>query len=303
MATAAPILHMISPLPHVSPFDVNMAVDAGYGHLMPYSNVTLDQVRDLTQDMMFSRAPQAAPRTGLFIGGKDAGLALDMADAARAALFPPFEISIFPDPAGSFTTAAAMVALAEQEAALRGTLGLSGARVQVYGATGVVGGIAAVLAAKAGGHVVLVGHRDIASVATKADDFHERFGVALSAVAARTDAEKHALVGEADVILATGRAGVEILSPAHLASARELKVAADVNAVPPAGIAGIGPHDKGVALPHGVGIGALAIGNLKYRVQHALLRRLHETDTALFIGLDEAFALARQMAAALQTAG
>ncbi|MFG1426072.1 NAD(P)-dependent methylenetetrahydromethanopterin dehydrogenase [Roseixanthobacter glucoisosaccharinicivorans] len=303
MATAAPILHMISPLPHVSPFDVNMAVDAGYAHLMPYSSVALDQVRDLTQDMMFSRAPQAAPRTGLFIGGKDAGLALDMADAARAALFPPFEISIFADPAGAFTTAAAMVALVEQALSARGAPGLSGARVQVYGATGVVGGIAAVMASKAGAQVMLVGHREIASVATKADDFHERFGVELTAVVARTDTEKHSLVGEAEVILAAGRAGVEILTAAHLASALELKVAADVNAVPPAGIAGVGPHDKGVALPHGVGIGALSIGNLKYRVQHALLRRMHETDTALFIGLDEAFALAREMAAASQTAG
>ena len=110
MAESAPILHIITPLAHVSPFDVNMAVDAGYGAIAPYSRVALDEVRDLTQDMMFSRAPQAAPRTGLFIGGKDAGLALDMAEAARAAIFPPFEISIFPDPAGSFTTAAAMIA-------------------------------------------------------------------------------------------------------------------------------------------------------------------------------------------------
>ncbi|MFG1463201.1 NAD(P)-dependent methylenetetrahydromethanopterin dehydrogenase [Xanthobacter sp. DSM 24535] len=303
MATAAPILHMISPLPHVSPFDVNMAVDAGYAHVLPYPGVALDQVRDLTQDMMFSRAPEAAARTGLFIGGKDATLALDMADAARASLFPPFEISIFADPAGSFTTAAAMVAMVERALRAQGRAGLSGARVQVYGATGVVGGIAGVMAAKAGAQVFLVGHRDIARVATKADDFRERFGVEVTAVVARTDVEKHALIGEAEVILAAGRAGVEILGPAHLASAQALKVAADVNAVPPAGIAGIGPHDKGAALPHGVGIGALAIGNLKYRVQHALLRRLHDTDTALFIGLDEALALARDMAAPSQTAG
>lgn len=138
MADCAPILHILTPLAHVSPFDVNMAVDAGYGAIAPYSRVALAEVRDLTQDMMFSRAPQAAARTGLFIGGKDAGLALDMAEAARSAIFPPFEISIFPDPAGSFTTAAAMIAKVEQALVTTRPEGLKGAAVQIYGATGVV---------------------------------------------------------------------------------------------------------------------------------------------------------------------
>ena len=48
------------------------------------------------------------------MGGKDAILALDMLDAAKKAMVPPFECSVFADPAGSFTTAAAMVACVEQ---------------------------------------------------------------------------------------------------------------------------------------------------------------------------------------------
>ena len=37
-----------------------------------------------------------------------------MMDVAKKSMVPPFEISVFPDPAGSFTTAAAMVACTEK---------------------------------------------------------------------------------------------------------------------------------------------------------------------------------------------
>jgi methylene-tetrahydromethanopterin dehydrogenase len=104
------ILHMITPLKHMSPFDVNMALDAGFDAVLPYINVDAQEVIGLVQDAMFSRPPQDAIRTGIFIGGKDAIVALDMMDAAKKALFKPFELSVFADPAGSFTTAAAMVA-------------------------------------------------------------------------------------------------------------------------------------------------------------------------------------------------
>src|SRR3990170_6217772 len=101
------ILHMLSPLKHVSPFDVNMALDAGFSAVVPYTNVELKEVAALVQDAIFSRGPKGVTRTGLFIGGRQAGLALDMLAAARAAMFPPFQMSGFADPAGSFTTAAA----------------------------------------------------------------------------------------------------------------------------------------------------------------------------------------------------
>ena len=57
-------------------------------------------------------------------------------------MFPPFTISVMVDPSGAFTTAAAMVAVVDR--ALRRTRpeGIKGTAVQVYGATGVVGGTA-----------------------------------------------------------------------------------------------------------------------------------------------------------------
>ena len=77
------ILHMLTPLKHMSPFDANMALDAGYDAVLTYANVTLEEVSALVQDAMFSRPPKAGVRTGLFVGGKNAILALDMLSAAK----------------------------------------------------------------------------------------------------------------------------------------------------------------------------------------------------------------------------
>ena len=41
------ILHMITPLKHMSPFDVNMALDAGYDAAIPYTSVTVEDVTGL----------------------------------------------------------------------------------------------------------------------------------------------------------------------------------------------------------------------------------------------------------------
>jgi len=295
MSDAVPILHMITPLRHTSPFDVNMAVDAGFHDIATYVGVELKDVVPLTQDAMFSRAPSAAKRTVLFIGGKDASLALDQMAAAASALFPPFEISIFADPAGAFTTAAAMIAQVEKHLLGKRDKGLEGARVQVYGATGIIGGIAAVIAAQAGAHVTMVGHMVIEDVQLKAIDFRKRFGVTLDCAAASTDDDKKKLVKDAEVILTAASAGVQVISREVLEAAGDLLVAADINAVPPTGIEGVGSNDDGVALPHGVGVGALVIGQIKYQVQHRMLKRIRESDVALRIGFLEAYELARTL--------
>ncbi len=131
------ILHMITPLKHMSPFDVNMALDAGFNAVIPYTQVTLEEIRGLTQDAIFSRAPTDGCRTGLFIAGKNTIQALDMIEEAKDAMVPPFALSIFADPAGSFTTAAAMVAATRRRLQIDFQKTLSGLTVTVFGATGV----------------------------------------------------------------------------------------------------------------------------------------------------------------------
>ena len=78
---------MFSPQGNVSPFDVNMAIDAGYDIVIPYTNVNLTDVRGLVQDAIFSRSVSNAKKTGVFICGKDASLALDMMDTAKTRIF------------------------------------------------------------------------------------------------------------------------------------------------------------------------------------------------------------------------
>ena len=41
------ILHMLTPAKNVSPFDVNMALDAGWTAVVPYMHVELDDIAAL----------------------------------------------------------------------------------------------------------------------------------------------------------------------------------------------------------------------------------------------------------------
>src|SRR3984885_12610276 len=164
------ILHMVTPTKHLSPFDVNMAIDAGYDAVLTYANVTLDEVTGLVQDAIFSRPPKVGARTGMFFAGKNATLALDMMAKAKKALVPPFGISFFADPAGSFTTAAAMVACVEKVLKDKKKRDLKGLKVATFGATGVVGFSASVIAALEGADVTLVGYDGVKRVADAAQE-------------------------------------------------------------------------------------------------------------------------------------
>lgn len=290
------ILHMLSPLKHTSPFDVNMALDAGYDVVTPYCNVTLGEVVPLVQDAMFSRSPKDCLRTAMFIGGKDALLALDMLDAARKALLKPFEISLFADPAGSFTTAAAMVACVEKLLKEKKNRTLKGTKFVIYGATGVVGFSAGVIAALEGAEVKFVGHDGVARVTHGADEIKKRFGATVTPVDGSSPDKKVALLAEAEVALCAARAGMQVLSADDLKKAPNLLVAADVNAVPPAGVEGLGLMDKGVELAGGsLGIGPLAIGNVKYQTESKLFQKMATSDKALCFDFRDAFTLAREL--------
>ncbi|MEW8382752.1 MAG: methylene-tetrahydromethanopterin dehydrogenase N-terminal domain-containing protein, partial [Candidatus Thiodiazotropha taylori] len=89
------LLHMLTAAKNLSPFDVNMAYDAGWTACTPYIDVALNEIRDLVQDAIFSRGPKGVKRTGIFIGGRDAHLAMEMMQVARQSMVPPFEVSLF----------------------------------------------------------------------------------------------------------------------------------------------------------------------------------------------------------------
>jgi methylene-tetrahydromethanopterin dehydrogenase len=291
------ILHMITPLKHISPFDVNMAVDAGFDAVLPYTGVTLEEVPGLVQDAIFSRPPKLSVKTGMFFGGKNATLALDMLGAAKKALVPPFGISLFADPAGSFTTAAAMVACIEKVLRDEKHRDLRGLNVDVFGATGVVGFCAGVIAALEGCAVTLVGYDGVKRVSDSAHEIKARFGVDVAAADGSTDAKKADLLRSAHVALCAGRAGVQILSSEQLASAKQLLVVADVNAVPPSGIGGLDVMANGAELtPHGtLGIGPFAIGNIKYKTEFGFFQQMIAATKPVNFDFRDAFKLAREL--------
>ena len=291
------ILHMLTPLRQMSPFDVNMALDAGLDAVVPYVGVAASEITGLVQDAIFSRPPDAGPSTGVFLAGKDALLALDMLETAKKAMVPPFQLSVFADPAGSFTTAAAMVAKVEKALQNHFQRSLKDTRVAVFGGTGVVGFCTAVIAAREGASVTLAGHDGKERVARIAAGIEQRFKVKVAAADGSSDAAKREIVEANDVVLACAKAGVQVLSARQLAGSG-LLVAADVNAVPPAGVEGLAVNADATLLDatKGVGIGALAIGNVKYKVQAGLFRKMIESEKTVTFDFQDAFSLAREIA-------
>ncbi len=291
------LLHVISPNKYVSPFDINMAYEANYDDVIPYCNIGLDEVHGLTQDTIFSRRPEGVKRTAMFIGGRDFHLSLEMLQVARDAMVPPFEISVLVDPSGAITTAAAMLALAEFTYVEQQQNSMQGARVLVYGGTGPVGACVAILAAQQGAEVSVVSYSGSAGPQRVVELCRERYGVELHGADGSVPESRADIIRHGQIIFNTAKAGVEVIDQKTLAVAQDLAVAVDANAVPPAGIAGIGLKDRSAKLTHGpdgaVGYGALTVGDVKYRVHTGLLQRMYESDHPVFLAHTEAFEFAR----------
>jgi methylene-tetrahydromethanopterin dehydrogenase len=290
------ILHLITAAKNASPFDVNMAYDAGFDKIMPYTQVEMTEVMGLVQDAIFSRGPSGVKRESVFIGGRDIDVAMDMLDVARKSMVPPFEVSVFADPSGAFTTAAGMMAKVEEHLAKNFGGDLSGRRVSVFGATGPVGGCTAVIAAKYGAAVQMVSHRNIADVQAKVDSYNARYDLNLVAVDGASDDSKVNVLKHTDIALCAAAAGVQVLSLAQMAQAPDLKIVADVNAVPPTGAEGVDVFADGaqIAGTKAFGIGALAIGNVKYKTQHNLLKLMLESEQKQYLDFLSAFEMARK---------
>jgi methylene-tetrahydromethanopterin dehydrogenase len=294
------LLHIFNPTKNVSPFDVNMAYEAEFDGVIPYADVNLEDVHTLTQDTIFSRGPTGVKRTGIFIGGREFGLALDMLHRAKAAMVPPFEVSVFADPSGAITTAASLVACAEAWLKRRTGETLEGKNVHIFGGTGPVGICAGILTAGCGANVFLGSHLGKRISQEVADEYNKRFDVHMQGEDYGSLKSIRRTLAIADVVMATAKAGIQVLSKAHLKHAKKMVVAADVNAVPPLGIEGVGVNDMGKVLEftprHAVAIGALAIGNIKYKVHHRMFEMMKTAKRPLYLEHEHAFAAARKFA-------
>ena len=290
------ILHLITAAKNASPFDVNMAYDAGFDKIMPYTNIALDEVLALTQDAMFSRSPSGIKREALFFGGRDIHLALEMQKTAVLSMFTPFEMSTMSDPSGAFTTAAAMIA--KIDAYLhKATQLLAQQTIAIFGASGTVGSTAALIAASHGAQVNLVAHKNVAQMQAYADSLFEKYGFNLAVVDGTTDAAKIGVLNSATVAICAAVAGVRVLESAHFAQSKSLKIIADVNAVAPSGAAGVEVMSGGalIADTQIAGFGALMIGQLKYKTQQKLLQDMLASEAPVHLDFNDAFEMARDI--------
>jgi ribulose 1,5-bisphosphate synthetase/thiazole synthase len=255
-----------SRLPSV--FDQVVAYDAGADVVLSYGGVTEGDVRDLIHGCIFTRGPKDLQNTAVWIGGSNMTAGEQLLAMAQDALFAPFSVSIMLDSNGSNTTAVAAVVKIEE------TLGdLTGKKVLILAGTGPVGQRAAGLLAKDGADVTITSRKP--EQGEKARQFiSARFSVHVDAVTLNDPAALPELLRDVDVLLNSGPAGVQMVPRAAWTGAKSLKIAVDLNAVPPLGIEGIEVNDAGAKRENVVVFGAFGVGNFKTKLHKACVARL-----------------------------
>jgi hypothetical protein len=254
---------------HPSVFDGVVAVDAGVDHLLQYGGVTPDAVRALIHGAMFTRGPHDLHFTAVFVGGSNVESGRAVAEAARLACFDPFRVSIAHDSNGSNSTAAAAVLCASKH------LDLTNAKVMVLAGTGAVGQTVAKLVVGMGGDVVVSSRKRQRSIescqqlAAQGVDAHK-----LTPIGTDEALSLEGILPSCHAIFGCGAAGVELLTEEQLTMATKAEVAVDLNAVPPAGIAGIQVTDLAMERGNRVDYGALGVGGLKMKIHKAAIREL-----------------------------
>ena len=284
------VLVQLDPDHHASVFDAVVAVDAGVDHLLQYSGVTLTQVRDLVHGAMFTRSPKDLKSTAIFIGGSDVSAAEQLLDCVTECFFGPMCVSVMMDASGANTTAAAAVLAAARH------VPLGGATALVLGGTGPVGQRAARLLA-AQGATVRLASRSAERAETACQRVREHVdGAVLQPIAAASPESVAAALDGVDVVISAGAAGVELLPADVRRSAKGLRVAIDLNAVPPLGIAGVGATDKAVDCDGVVCYGAIGVGGTKMKIHTTAIARLFQSNCQV-LDAEEIFAIGRELEA------
>ena len=174
------------------------------------------------------------------------------------------------------------------------TLGdLRGKKAVILAGTGPVGQRAAGLLAKDGARVTITSRKP--EQGEKARQFiSARFNVEVEAVALN-DPSKHPEVLEgAEILLNSGPAGVQMVPKSAWTAVKTLKVAVDLNAVPPLGIEGIEVNDAGAERNGVIVFGAFGIGNFKTKLHKACVARLF-TRNDLVLDAEAIAEVAREM--------
>ena len=277
-----------SRLPSV--FDQVVAYDAGADLIMSYAGVVEGDVRDLIHGCIFTRAPKDLKNTAVWIGGNNMSVGEQLLAIAQDSLFGPFKVSIMLDSNGSNTTAVAAVVRIEQAVG-----DLKGKSAVILAGTGPVGQRAAGLLAKGGAKVTITSRKpEQGDRARRA--IGERFGVEVTVRTMTDPSHCEEVLDGASILLNSGPAGVLMAPKAAWTGCKSLKVAVDLNAVPPLGIEGIELNDSGVERSGVKVYGAFGVGNFKTKLHKACVGKLFERND-LVLDAETIAEVARQLIA------
>lgn len=271
-----------------SVFDTVVAYDGGADHVIGHGGLTPENVGALVDGCIFTRAPKDKKNTAIFIGGSNMIAGQQLLDAVQKHFFPGFQVSVMLDSNGSNTTAAAAVARIATSSKL------SGKKAVVLAGTGPVGQRAAAMMALEGADVSITS-RHIFNAEKACFAMKERFNVDITPLeAADLDSRANA-IKDANIVFATGAAGVELLKPEHWQNNPNLQVLADANATPPVGIGGTDVMDKGELRSGKIIWGAIGFGSLKLALHRKCVGKLFD-DNKQVLDAEIIFQLAKQMA-------
>jgi hypothetical protein len=270
-----------------SVFDTVVAYDGGADHVIGYGGLTPENVGALVDGTIFTRAPKDKKNTAIFIGGSDLIAGQELLNAVKKKFFAGFRVSVMLDSNGSNTTAAAAVA----KLAASGTI--TGKRAVVLAGTGPVGQRAAVMLAKEGAQVSITS-RQMARAEKACQDMKQRFGVELTPIEARDNNARAKAIEQAQIVLAAGAAGVELLETHHWLDNSSIELMADANATPPIGIGGTDVMDRGADRNGKIVWGAIGFGTLKLALHRACIAKLFESNDQI-LDAEEIFEIAKTM--------
>ncbi|MGR9035756.1 MAG: NADP-dependent methylenetetrahydromethanopterin/methylenetetrahydrofolate dehydrogenase [Gammaproteobacteria bacterium] len=274
--------------PHPSVFDTVVAYDGGADHVIGYGNLSPDNITGLVEGAIFTRPPKDKKNTAIFIGGSDMIAGQQLFESVQKHFFAGFQVSVMLDSNGSNTTAAAAVAK------IAASVAINGKKAVVLAGTGPVGQRAAALLSQEGANVSLTG-RKMERVVQTCGNIKARFGVDITPVEAFDNEARAEAVTDADIVIAAGAAGVQLLNEDQWRRNKSIEVIVDANASPPAGIAGIDAMDKGMERHGKIVWGALGFGALKLTLHRACIAKLFEDNKQVF-DAENIFALAKDLA-------
>ena len=271
-----------------SVFDTVVAYDAGIDHVIGYGGLTPENLFALVEGAIFTRAPKDKKNTAIFVGGSDMVAGQALFKAVQKHFFAGFRVSVMLDSNGCNTTAAAAVAK------LVANRSFVGKKAVVLAGTGPVGQRAAAMLAKEGA-VVSITSRKMEHAIKACNDMKARFGVDLTPVEAVDNNARAQTIADANIVLAAGAAGIELLTEEQWRHNTNTELMADANATPPLGIGGTDMMDKGIERHGKIIWGAIGFGSLKLDLHRTCVAKLFEDNTQVF-DAENIFTLAKEMA-------